>query len=102
MPNGIVPGDGVHVWWPMVLGPNRARHFLLTGDEIDAAEAKRLGVVAEVVPHDQVLTRAWDIARTLAISEHTVHRHIADLLGRLGVTSRAAAAAIFAKRAGAR
>jgi enoyl-CoA hydratase/carnithine racemase len=66
MPNGITPGDGVHVWGPMVLGPNRARHFLLTGDEIDAAEAKRLGVVAEVVAHDAVRARAWEVARSLA------------------------------------
>ena len=66
MPNGITPGDGVHVWWPMVLGLNRARHFLLTGDEIDAAEAKRIGVFAHVVPHDQVLAKAWEVARTLA------------------------------------
>jgi enoyl-CoA hydratase/carnithine racemase len=29
-PNGVVPGDGVHVVWPLVLGPNRGRYFLLT------------------------------------------------------------------------
>jgi len=62
---GYVPGDGAHVWWDMLLGPNRARHFLLTGSEIDAQEAKRLGVVAEVVPHDQALERAWELAREL-------------------------------------
>ena len=42
-PGGVVPGDGVHVWWPMLLGPNRARHFLLTGrhpfNGIDAIKA---------------------------------------------------------------
>jgi enoyl-CoA hydratase/carnithine racemase len=26
-PNGVVPGDGVHVVWPLVLGPNRGRYF---------------------------------------------------------------------------
>lgn len=65
-PGGVVPGDGVHVWWEMLLGPNRSRHFLLTGSEIDAAEALRLGVVAEVVPHADVLDRAWAVARMLA------------------------------------
>jgi enoyl-CoA hydratase/carnithine racemase len=64
-PNGVVPGDGVHVIWPMLLGPNRARHFLLTGAEIDAAEAQRLGVVAEVTPKAKVRERAWEIAREL-------------------------------------
>lgn len=28
---GIVPGDGVHIVWPQVLGPTRGRYFLLTG-----------------------------------------------------------------------
>jgi enoyl-CoA hydratase/carnithine racemase len=65
-PQATVPGDGVHVWWPMLLGPNRGRQFLLTGEEIDAQEAKALGFVAEVVPHDALISRAWDIARELA------------------------------------
>jgi enoyl-CoA hydratase/carnithine racemase len=64
-PTGVVPGDGVHLWWPMLLGPNRARHFLLTGVEISAQEAKRLGFVAEVTPHERTLARAWEIAREL-------------------------------------
>jgi enoyl-CoA hydratase/carnithine racemase len=65
MPNGSVPGDGVHVVWPMLLGPNRARYFLLTAQEIDAPEALRLGLVAEVVPHTRLLERAWELARYL-------------------------------------
>lgn len=64
-PGGVVPADGVHVWWPMLLGPNRARHFLLTGAEIGAEEGKQLGFVAEVVPHGRLLERAWEVARDL-------------------------------------
>jgi enoyl-CoA hydratase/carnithine racemase len=91
-PGGVVPGDGVHVWWPMLLGPNRARHFLLTGDEIGAEEAKRLGFVAEVVPHARVLERAWEVARDLlakpplmlrftrmAMTQHIKRRMLDDL-----------------------
>lgn len=73
VPGGTVAGDGVHVWWPMLLGPNRARHFLMTGAEISAEEALRLGFVAEVVPHGTVLDRAWGIAREL------LQRHPASL-----------------------
>ena len=65
-PGGVVPADGVHVIWPMLLGPNRARYFLLTGEVIDAAEAKRLNFVAEVVPRADLLPRAWELARLLA------------------------------------
>jgi enoyl-CoA hydratase/carnithine racemase len=64
--NAVPPSDGVHVVWPMLLGPNRARHFLMTGAEIDAAEALRLGIVAEVVPKADVLNRARAVARELA------------------------------------
>lgn len=61
-PDGQVPGDGVQVLWPMLLGLNRARYFLLTGQEIGAKEALRLGIVGEVLPRDQVLPRAWQLA----------------------------------------
>jgi enoyl-CoA hydratase/carnithine racemase len=91
-PGGVVPGDGVHVWWPMLLGPNRARHFLLTGEEISAEEGKRLGFVAEVVPHADMLNRAWEVARELlakpplmlrytraAMTQHIKRRMLDDL-----------------------
>src|SRR5690606_10663518 len=65
-PGNVVPGDGVHVWWPMLLGPNRGRHFLLTGEEISAAEGKQLGFVAEVVPAAGLRERAWELAAQLA------------------------------------
>ena len=66
VPGGAVPGDGVHTVWPMLLGPNRGRYFLLTGERIGAAEAKRLGVVAEVLPRDALMPRARALAEQLA------------------------------------
>jgi enoyl-CoA hydratase/carnithine racemase len=72
---GTVPSDGVHVIWPLLLGPNRARYFLLTGQRIGAEEAQRLGVVAEVLPADQVLDRAWELARELARQPVTTLRY---------------------------
>jgi enoyl-CoA hydratase/carnithine racemase len=91
-PSGVVPGDGAHVWWPMLLGPNRARHFLLTGAEISAEEGKRLGFVAEVVPHERTRERAWEVARELlakpplmlkytraAMTQHIKRRMLDDL-----------------------
>ena len=64
-PNGVVPGDGVHVVWPLVLGANRGRYFLLTGMKLGAQQAKEWGVVNEVLPKDQLLDRAWELAREL-------------------------------------
>lgn len=66
IPGGATPGDGVHTVWPMLLGPNRGRYFLLTGERIGAEEAKRLGVVAEVLAPEALLPRARELAGQLA------------------------------------
>ncbi len=79
---GVVPGDGVHVIWPMLLGPNRGRYFLLTGQEIDAREALRLGVVGEVLPAGELNARAWHHARTLAARPAMASRYTRMLLTR--------------------
>jgi len=65
-PGGLVPGDSMQVVWPMLLGPNRGRYFLLTGQKIAADEAKDLGVVGEVLASADLLARANEIAADLA------------------------------------
>jgi len=65
-PRGVVPGDGVHVVWPLLLGQNRGRYFLLTGQKLSAREALGLGVVSEVLPRQELLPRAWQLAEQLA------------------------------------
>ena len=62
----LVPGDGVHIVYPLLLGLNRARYFLLTGQVIDAPLAKELGLVAEVLPRDKLMDRAWELAESIA------------------------------------
>src|SRR5690606_14916720 len=64
---GVVPGDGVHTVWPMVIGQNRARYFLLTGQRLSAEQAMAYGAVHEVLPKDRLLDRAWELARYLAL-----------------------------------
>src|SRR5215475_16080772 len=66
-PGGLVPGDGVHVVWPLVLGANRGRYFLLTGQKLSAQEALNLGVVSEIVPREKLLARAWELARQISL-----------------------------------
>lgn len=63
---GIVPGDGAHIVWTHVLGPNKGRYFLLMGEELGAQEALKRGVVGEVHPQADVLPRALEIAGTFA------------------------------------
>jgi len=60
---GVVPGDGVHILWPEVIGEIRGRYFLLSGQKLSAAEAKEFGAVNEVVSREALLPRAWELAR---------------------------------------
>jgi enoyl-CoA hydratase/carnithine racemase len=66
VPSGLVPGDSMQVIWPMLLGPNRGRYFLLTGQELSAADALGLGVVGEVLGGAELLPRARELAHTIA------------------------------------
>jgi enoyl-CoA hydratase len=63
---GLSAGDGGQVIWPLLMGVNRAKYFLMTGDRLTAPEAERLGLVNFVVPDDEYLKRALEIADRLA------------------------------------
>ncbi len=63
---GIVPGDGVNLLWPEVIGSIRGRYFLLTRQELDAETARQWGAVNEIVPAERLLARAHEIAHGLA------------------------------------
>lgn len=63
---GIQPGGGLTVLLPQAVGLRRAREMSFTGRFVDAAEALCVGLVAHVVPHQQLLPftrrRAGEIA----------------------------------------
>ena len=63
---GIVPGDGINVVYTMLMGLNRARYLMLTGQVLNAKEAKDIGLVAKLMPRDNLLPRAWQLAEQLA------------------------------------
>lgn len=63
---GLVAGDGGAVIWPLLVGPHRAKEFLMSGKLLDAAEAERIGLVNHVVPAGDLLDAATSYARLLA------------------------------------
>ena len=63
---GIVPGDGGAWLLPRVIGMPRASLMAFTGDTINAAKALEWGLVAEVVPGDQLLAQALALAQRIA------------------------------------
>ena len=63
---GLVAGDGGAVVWPLLIGPNRAKEFLMRGRLVSGAEAHQLNLVNHQAPADQVMDKAMEIARELA------------------------------------
>ncbi len=63
---GIYPVGGATLRFPREVGWGNAMRWLLTGDEFDAAEALRIGLVQEVVEAGEQLTRALAIADVIA------------------------------------
>ncbi|XXQ51869.1 enoyl-CoA hydratase/isomerase family protein [Xenophilus aerolatus] len=80
---GIAPNDGIHLLWPEVLGSIRGRYFILTQQKIGAEEAKSLGVVNEIVPADRLLTRARELAASIAAQPPLTTKYT-----RIGFTQR--------------
>src|SRR5712691_11094784 len=63
---GAVAVDGGAVIWPLLIGPNRAKEFLMLGDTITGADAARIGLVNHAVPKEQVLPKARELVQGLA------------------------------------
>jgi enoyl-CoA hydratase/carnithine racemase len=78
--NGLVPGDGCNIVFPLLLGFNRGRSFLLRGEKIYADELLRLGVVSEVLPREQLLTRARELAAELGKQSTSVLRYSREVI----------------------
>jgi enoyl-CoA hydratase len=62
---GLVAGDGGAVIWPLLVGPHRAKEFLMAGKLATAKEAAEMGLVNHVVAADSLLEEAMAYAREL-------------------------------------
>lgn len=63
---GLVAGDGGTVIWPLLMGPARAKEFLMRGLIVSGAEACQLNLVNYAVPAEAVLPKAMTLAAELA------------------------------------
>ena len=62
---GIIPGYGGTQRMARLLGKGKALELICTGDRIGAAEAERIGLVNKVVPADQLMATAEEMARKI-------------------------------------
>ena len=60
---GTVPGDGQALVLQALMGTKRAAHHIYGGTSIPAPDALEYGIISEIVPRDDLLERAWDLAR---------------------------------------
>ncbi|MEJ5254107.1 MAG: enoyl-CoA hydratase [Acidimicrobiales bacterium] len=67
---------------PWELGIRKAKEFLLTGDELDAQEAWRLGMVNKVVPRDELETAARAMAAKIALVPPVTAERIKDSINQ--------------------
>jgi len=65
-PPSRVWGTPTTAMWVYRLGFERAKRYLLTGDEITAAEAARIGLILEVVPEGRLQAHAMALAQRMA------------------------------------
>lgn len=69
-----VPGDGLQLAFQALLGPKRAAYAMYTSERIAARKALELGLVNEVLPTDELLPRARQIAQTIMDKPRPVRR----------------------------
>ncbi|MBT6314620.1 MAG: crotonase/enoyl-CoA hydratase family protein [Alphaproteobacteria bacterium] len=63
---GIIPGDGGSWYLPRLVGRSKAFEMTFTGDVIDAAEAKEIGLISHVVPFDDLMDAARKMATKIS------------------------------------
>ena len=63
---GVTPGWGGSQRLTKAVGKAKAMDLILTGRMMDADEAERSGLVARVVPHDELMSVAMETAKTIA------------------------------------
>ncbi len=101
---GIVPGFGGSQRLPRRVGPMRALEMILTGDLYDAARAKAMGLVLDVLPPDRLVPHALEQARKIAArgplavaqAKRLVYAGADVGLGAANELERQAFAAVFA------
>ena len=83
---GIIPGGGGTQRLARLVGVSRAKDIILTGRQVDAAEALRIGLVDEVVApealHDRAIERAAELARGAVAAQALAKRAIDGGLDR--------------------
>jgi len=78
---GIIPGGGGTQRLPRIVGASRAKEMMLTGRQVKADEAFRIGLLDEVVEPEALMTRAMELATSVssgATQAARIIKHVVD------------------------
>jgi enoyl-CoA hydratase/carnithine racemase len=72
---GLIAGDGGSYFLPRLIGCARTLEMFWTGKDLEATAAERIGLVNHVVPDDEVISAATEIARKIAAKPQEAVRY---------------------------
>jgi len=77
---GLLPGAGGSVQLPRIIGPNRAKYLLFTGEFLTANEMKEFGLVSQVVPDVELENTVQNLAEKLSAKSPLVLMRMKQLV----------------------
>ena len=80
--SGLIPWDGGTQRLSRVVGRGKAMEMILTGEVINAQEAHRIGLVHRVVPEDELVTEAMDMAREISTKSPIALRYAKEAINK--------------------
>ena len=84
---GVMPGGGISVRLPRAIGVRKAKELSLTGNFLTAADAFQMGLVNRVVPIDQLLPAARELAGQITSADQHIVRQLKRLIDRASLTT---------------
>ena len=71
---GVAAGDHAAIVWPLLCGMAKAKYYLLLCETVSGAEAERIGLVSLAVEDAELVPKAFEVAKKLALGSPTAIR----------------------------
>ena len=71
---GVAAGDHAAIIWPLLCGMAKAKYYLMLCDPVSGEEAERIGLVSLAVDEDQLVPKAFEVAKRLATGSQSAIR----------------------------